>query len=73
LRRAYAAPLLRPAALHPEAVLVDALHVRDWHVRGYAINVWTVDDAAELRLLGALGVDGVITNRPKFARAVIQS
>ena len=73
LRRAYAAPLLRPAALHPEAVLVDALRVRDWHARGYAINVWTVDAAAELRLLAALGIDGIITNRPKFARSVLQS
>lgn len=73
LRRAWAASLLRPAALHPEAVLVDARAVFDWHARGYALNVWTVDDPAELRLLGALGVDGVITNRPKFARAVLQS
>jgi len=73
LRRAYAAPLVRPAALHPEAALVDARSVRDWHARGYAVNVWTVDDAAELRLLAALGIDGVITNRPKFARSVIQS
>jgi glycerophosphoryl diester phosphodiesterase len=73
LRRAYAAPLLRPTALHPEAALVDALRVRNWHARGYALNVWTVDDPAELRLLTALGIDGVITNRPKFARSVIQS
>jgi glycerophosphoryl diester phosphodiesterase len=73
LRRAWSAPLLRPAALHPESVLVDARSVRAWHARGYAINVWTVDDPAELRLLSALGVDGVITNRPKFARSVLQS
>jgi len=73
LRRAWSAPLLRPAALHPEAVLVDARAVADWHARGYALNVWTVDDPAELRLLAALGVDGVITNRPKFARSVLQS
>jgi glycerophosphoryl diester phosphodiesterase len=73
LRRAWSAPLLRPQALHPEALLVDARSVRGWHDRGYAVNVWTVDDAAELRLLAALGVDGVITNRPKFARSVIKS
>lgn len=73
LRRAWAAPLLRPTALHPEAVLVDAERLRAWHARGYAVNVWTVDDPAELRLLAALGVDGLITNRPKFARAVLQS
>ncbi|HEX9103648.1 MAG TPA: glycerophosphodiester phosphodiesterase [Polyangia bacterium] len=73
LRRALAAPLLRPTALHPEAALVDAERVRAWHARGYALNVWTVDEAAELRLLAALGVDGVITNRPKYARSVLQS
>lgn len=73
LRRAWAAPILHPTALHPEAVLVDAERVRAWHARGYALNVWTVDDPAELRLLAALGVDGLITNRPKFARAVLQS
>jgi glycerophosphoryl diester phosphodiesterase len=73
LRRAWSAALLRPAALHPEALLIDARAVRAWHARGYAINVWTVDDAAELRLLAALGVDGLITNRPKLARSVLQS
>jgi glycerophosphoryl diester phosphodiesterase len=73
LRRAWAAPLLRPAALHPESLLVDAHSAADWHARGYALNVWTVDDPAELRLLAALGVDGLITNRPKFARSVLQS
>jgi glycerophosphoryl diester phosphodiesterase len=73
LRRAWPAPLVRPTALHPEAVLVDARQVRAWHARGYALNVWTVDEPAELRLLAALGVDGVITNRPKAARSVIKS
>ena len=72
-RQAWAAPLLRPAALHPESLLVDAQTVRRWHTRDLLVNVWTVDDAAELRLYAALGVDGLITNRPKFARAVLQS
>jgi glycerophosphoryl diester phosphodiesterase len=71
-REAWAAPLLRPTALHPEGMLVDARALRRWHARGYAVNVWTVDDPAELRLLAALGVDGVITNRPAATRAVIQ-
>lgn len=72
-REAWAARLLRPAALHPEAALCDARAVRRWHARGYAVNVWTVDEPSELRLLAALGVDGLITNRPEIARAVIQS
>jgi glycerophosphoryl diester phosphodiesterase len=72
-RRAWTAPLLRPTALHPESLLVDAHSVRRWRARGFLLHVWTVDDPAELRLLAALGVDGVITNRPKISRAVIQS
>jgi glycerophosphoryl diester phosphodiesterase len=71
-RRAWTAPLLRPTAMHPESVLVDARALAAWHARGFAVNVWTVDDPGELRLLAALGVDGVITNRPKFARSVLQ-
>ncbi len=72
-RHAWAAPILRPTALHPESLLVDARALAAWHARGLLVNVWTVDDPGQLRLLAALGVDGVITNRPKFARSVLQS
>ena len=71
LRRAWLAPLIRPHALHPDRVLVDAAAVARWRSRGYAINVWTVDDPAELRRLAALGVDGIITNDPAAARAAL--
>jgi glycerophosphoryl diester phosphodiesterase len=71
-RHAWTAPLVRPTALHPESLLVDARAVAAWHARGLAVNVWTVDDPGELRLFAALGVDGVITNRPKLARTVLQ-
>jgi glycerophosphoryl diester phosphodiesterase len=64
---------LQPAAVHPEATLVDALEMQRWHSRGFRVNVWTVDAPAELRCLAALGVDGVITNRPGDARRVLGS
>jgi len=67
-RRAWPTVWVQPAALHPEAALVDAISMTDWHRRGYAVNVWTVDDPAVMRWLWALGVDGVITNRPALAR-----
>jgi glycerophosphoryl diester phosphodiesterase len=70
-REAWAASLVRPAALHPERTLVDARAVRRWHARGLMVNVWTVDDAAEVRLLSALGVDGIITNRPGQTRSML--
>ncbi|MFC9396339.1 glycerophosphodiester phosphodiesterase [Streptomyces sp. NPDC057027] len=38
--------------------------VGDLHAAGVAVNVWTVDTPARWKALDALGVDGVITNRP---------
>jgi glycerophosphoryl diester phosphodiesterase len=40
---------------------------------GYRINVWTVDDVAEMRRMIALGVDGIITNRPDVLGSVIKA
>ena len=33
---------------------------------GGELYVWTVDDARRIERLGALGVDGVITNDPRL-------
>ncbi|KOG13262.1 glycerophosphodiester phosphodiesterase [Streptomyces viridochromogenes] len=38
--------------------------VSELHSAGVAVNVWTVDRAARWKELDALGVDGIITNRP---------
>jgi len=59
------------SVLHPEHTLCTAARVKAWHTAGHPINVWTVDDAAELRRLAALGVDGVFTNDPGNAVAVL--
>lgn len=67
VRRAWATPLLAPAALHPEHVLCTPATVARWHARGFAVNVWTVDDPERLRALAAMGVDGIITNDPGAA------
>jgi len=64
-------PALRPAAVHPEHVLCTAEVVRRWHQRGYAVNVWTVDDPTRLRALADMGVDAVIANDPAAARAAL--
>ncbi|HXU05188.1 MAG TPA: glycerophosphodiester phosphodiesterase [Polyangia bacterium] len=71
LRRAWAAPLLRPFALHPELVLCTPDRVRGWHARGYMVNVWTVDEPAALAACRRMRVDAVITNDPARARAAL--
>jgi glycerophosphoryl diester phosphodiesterase len=71
LRRAWAAPLLRPFSLHPELVLCSAERVSSWHRRGYMVNVWTVDDPAALAACRRMRIDGVITNDPARSRAAL--
>ncbi|MEA2291142.1 MAG: glycerophosphoryl diester phosphodiesterase, partial [Solirubrobacteraceae bacterium] len=43
--------------------------VRAVREEGGELYVWTVDDAARIRALEALGVTGVITNDPRLFSA----
>jgi glycerophosphoryl diester phosphodiesterase len=71
LRRAWALPLLRPFAAHPDQRLCDPVRIARWHRAGYAVNTWTVDEPARLRALRDTGIDGLITNDPAAARAAL--
>lgn len=73
LRRAWALPLLRPFAVHPEGVLCTPSACRRWKRRGYRVNVWTVDAPSDVRRFAALGVDGLITNNPARTRATLMA
>lgn len=44
--------------------VVDAGLVRAAHRRGLHVHVWTVDDPEAMTRLQALGVDGIMTDRP---------
>jgi glycerophosphoryl diester phosphodiesterase len=68
--------LPRIAAAHLRAGRCDALMAHHYlvterladavHAAGGELYVWTVDDAAHIRRLRALGADGVITNDPRL-------
>jgi glycerophosphoryl diester phosphodiesterase len=47
-----------------EITVVDEYFVERAHAAGLAVHVWTVNDAAEMRSLLALGVDGIISDTP---------
>jgi glycerophosphoryl diester phosphodiesterase len=53
-------------AIMAHRILVGRRLVRAVHRAGGQLYVWTVDDAARIRALEALGVDGVITNDPRL-------
>ncbi|MBA2541081.1 MAG: glycerophosphodiester phosphodiesterase [Deltaproteobacteria bacterium] len=59
--------------VHPQHTLCTAKRVKTWHTAGLPINAWTVDDPAELRRLAEIGVDGVFSNDPAAAIAVLSS
>ena len=63
--------LANPDALHPEKHLVTQEYMAWAKERGYRVNVWTVDEPGEMERLMALGVDGIITNRPKVLASLI--
>ncbi len=49
---------------HPHFGMVDEAYMAWARKRGYRVNVWTVDEPDEARRLAALGVNGLITNKP---------
>lgn len=51
--------------------VVTPAFVRAMHARGVAVQVWTINDEAEMRRLRDMGVDGIITDRPDLLQKVL--
>ena len=61
-------------AWHPYRALPGiAVSIANVRRAGYAVNVWTVNDEAEMRRFALLHVDGIITDKPDVARSLIAS
>jgi len=69
VRRARAAKLSGLGVHHAG---VDAAFARAVRGAGLKLYVWTVDDPAEAERLLALGIDGLITNRPGWMRGQLE-
>ncbi len=72
LGRAWFRPLVQPHALHPRNTTITPQLAQWAHRKGYKINTWTVDDPDEARRLAALGVTGIITNKPDVLRKAFE-
>ena len=59
------------AAIHPWFGHVSAELIRDFHAAGLKVNTWTCDDPARMQELIDWGIDGICTNVPDVALAVV--
>jgi glycerophosphoryl diester phosphodiesterase len=53
--------------------IVTRRFVRAAHRAGLPVHVWTINDEPTMHALLDLGVDGVMTDRPRLLRAVFES
>ena len=62
-------------ATHPNAAQLKTFpeYVEECHARGIRVHPWTVDDEEMIRFLWEAGADAIITNKPDFARQVIEA
>lgn len=54
-----------------DVTVVDRPVVDHFHRLGVPVHVWTVDDEEEMRELLAVGVDGIVTDRPDVLARVL--
>ena len=52
---------------------IDRRFVNAAHRAGLPVHVWTVDDEAEMEFLLDLGVDGIMTDRPRVLKQVLEA
>jgi glycerophosphoryl diester phosphodiesterase len=52
---------------------IDRRFVNAAHHAGLHVHVWTVDDEAEMTFLLDLGVDGIMTDRPRLLKSVLET
>jgi glycerophosphoryl diester phosphodiesterase len=67
----FSAACVQVPVRHGPVTLVNERFVAASHKRGLQVHVWTINDAAEMRRLLDLGVDGIMTDRPDVLKAVL--
>lgn len=70
-RRGWVGRWIGASLVHPQHTLVTEESAARWHRAGLPINVWTVNEAEELRRLARIGVDGVFADDPGAALKVL--
>lgn len=59
------------SASHPHKLCIKGNYVKNAHKAGLQVNVWTVDEADEIRNMIKAGVDGIITDCPDRVHQIL--
>ena len=65
-------PMRQPLIGNVSIPVVDEAFLRAAHARGMPVQVWTVDEEAEMERLLDLGVDGLMSDRATLLKAVFE-
>ena len=71
IRNVWLSPLIRHEFRHPQFGMVTPQSIRRMHAAGRRVNVWTVNEEADIRRVAALGVDGIIGDSPIAMRRAL--
>ncbi len=63
---------LKCSASHPHKLCIRNNYVEKCHKNKLDVNVWTVDEAEEIRAMLRAGVDGIITDCPDRVNFILQ-
>jgi glycerophosphoryl diester phosphodiesterase len=61
----------RADALHPDLQMADAAYMARARGLGMPVRVWTVNEAADMQRMIALGVDAIITDVPDVLKSLL--
>lgn len=71
IRNVWLSPFIRHEFRHPHFGMVTPQFVQAMHAARRRVNVWTVNDEADIRRMAALGVDGIIGDSPITMRRAL--
>ena len=60
-----------PDAINPRYMKLSKKQVKQAHELGLKVNVYTVNDAATMRMMLQMGADGIITNYPDVLAGIV--
>jgi glycerophosphoryl diester phosphodiesterase len=72
LTRSFFARFFLPEIIHPFHTDATPAFIQREHKRNRRVNVWTVNDPAEMKLLFQANVDGIFTDDPALAIRVLE-